>query len=155
MSSDAPKAGEYFSRQYLARGVATQDSPAFRTRLAGYLEAKYFKEFSGIASMMKQELGLVVPTFTGPTAVYYEIPKFIIEKCVREGTVKNRGVLTPPALEDPGIVRRRDPSGMCARLRTHSASRPHRHSRPHIAPAQESGRLAVSNAFAVICTCEH
>jgi hypothetical protein len=71
------------------------------------------------------------------------------------GSVKNRRVLTPPAVTVLGIVRLRDPPGTRWQLRRHLVFRPRRRSRPHIAPALESGRHAVSNAFAVACTCEH
>jgi hypothetical protein len=68
--------GEFFSRAYIERGPPTRDSQAFRNRLTGYLEANHRDEFYAIASVAKQELGLVVDIRHG-VHVYADVPDFV------------------------------------------------------------------------------
>jgi hypothetical protein len=77
MVDNTKSEGELFARLYIERGPATQDNKAFRNRLIGYLQANHHDEFSAIASIAKQELGLIVPVQGGTMGAYCDVSAFL------------------------------------------------------------------------------
>lgn len=70
--------GELFSRLYIERDVSMQDSILFRNRLNAFLKANHFKDYSGLASFLSQESGVIVPSSYLETmkTVYYNFNEF-------------------------------------------------------------------------------
>ena len=78
-----------------------------------------------------------------------------VKVSIRLGSVRNRGVFMPPVVASPGTAQPRGPRGTHLPLRRLSASRRHRHSAQHIAPAQEGEHHVASSAFAAAYTFWH
>jgi len=69
--------GQFFSRVYIERRPPLQDSKAFRTRIAAYLEQTHHDRARDFAAHLKRELGVAVPSFRGPGGISYEISDFL------------------------------------------------------------------------------
>lgn len=83
MTDDSPSSkkqsqqGELFSRLYLERGAPAQDSSFFRNRLQAYLQKNHYSDYGKISSYLKQEAGLVVPSFANNFGhVFYDFLAF-------------------------------------------------------------------------------
>lgn len=79
MGDSEPRAGELFTRQYIARGAPTQDSALLRNRLDAYLQANHYAEYAKLASYLRQEGGLVISAFYSDkhNTTYFNFNQFL------------------------------------------------------------------------------